>query len=178
MIACMDVDYREEGGAVAACVLLRDWADASPAAELVRRIATVEPYVPGQFYRRELPCLLAVLGDAPSPPTVAVVDGYVWLGAADAERHPGLGAHLYRALDGKVPVVGVAKTRFEGAESVAVPVLRGGSASPLYVTAEGIDLATAAAHVRAMHGPFRLPTLLKRVDQLCRRADLMGGGVA
>ena len=32
------------------------------------------------------------------------------------------------------------------------------------VTAAGMDLAEAAGHIQAMHGPCRIPTLLKRVD--------------
>jgi deoxyribonuclease V len=46
-------------------------------------------------------------------------------------------------------------------------VVRGG-ARPLHVTALGLDAADAAARVAAMHGPYRLPTLLKRADQLAR----------
>src|SRR5437773_3582110 len=111
MIACVDVDYRDDD-AVAACVLFRDWADAFSAAEHVRRIERVEPYQPGQFYKREMPCLLAVLADAAEPLEAVVVDGYVWL--AD-EATPGLGAHLFEALGAAVPVVGVAKTRFTSA---------------------------------------------------------------
>jgi deoxyribonuclease V len=163
MLACVDVDYRDEG-AVAACVLFRDWADEAPAAERVERIARVEPYRPGQFYRRELPCLLAVLGPVAEGLEAVVIDGYVWL---RDESAPGLGGHLYEALGRAVPVVGVAKTRFRSAE-VARPVLRGGSGRPLYVTAAGVSADEAARHVRAMHGPYRIPTLLKRVDQLCR----------
>jgi deoxyribonuclease V len=133
---------------------------------VVERLARVEPYQPGEFYRRELPCLLAVLGKAGAPPAAVVIDGYVWLGD---EGRPGLGAHLYAALGQAVPVIGVAKTHFAGVR-VARPVLRGGSKRPLWVTASGIDADTAARHVAAMYGPFRVPTLLKRVDQLCRRA--------
>ena len=33
-------------------------------------------------------------------------------------------------------------------------------------TAAGLDSNTAAGHIRDMHGPHRIPTLLKRVDQL------------
>ena len=51
MIACVDVDYRDEG-ALAACVLFRAWGDERPAGELVEHVAEVEPYQPGQFYRR------------------------------------------------------------------------------------------------------------------------------
>ena len=163
MLACVDVDYRDEG-AVAACVLFRDWADEAPAAERVERVARVEPYEPGQFYRRELPCLLAVLGPVAEGLEAVVIDGYVWLRDEDM---PGLGGHLYEALGRAVPVVGVAKTRFRSAE-VARPVLRGGSGRPLYVTAAGVSADEAARHVRDMHGPHRIPTLLKRVDQLCR----------
>jgi len=163
MIACVDVDYRASG-AVAACVLFRAWDDAVGVSETVVPIARVEPYEPGKFYRRELPCLLAVLEAAGGAPDVVVVDGYVWL--AD-EREPGLGAHLHQALGGRAAVVGVAKTRFAGA-GAAREVLRGTSRLPLFVTAAGMDVDVAAGHVRAMHGPHRTPTLLKRVDQLCR----------
>jgi deoxyribonuclease V len=165
MLACVDVDYRDHE-AVAACVLFRAWTDGASAAEVVEHVARVEPYQPGQFYRRELPCLLAVLGRIPVPPEAVVVDGYVWLGD---ETTPGLGGHLYAALGQAVPVIGVAKTRFAGAVA-ARPVVRGTSRRPLWVTAAGIDADTAARHVAGMHGPFRIPTLLKRVDQLCRGA--------
>ena len=60
MIACLDVDYRGDEAA-AACVLAAGWADEAPTRELVERVLGVAPYVPGQFYKRELPCLLAVL---------------------------------------------------------------------------------------------------------------------
>jgi deoxyribonuclease V len=168
MLACVDVDYRENS-AVAACVLFRSWKDENSADEMVERIDGVEPYQPGQFYKRELPCLLAVLGRASEPLEVVVVDGYVWL---RDESTPGLGAHLYQALGGKVPVIGVAKTAFRTAEALAQPVLHGSSCKPLFVTAAGIDAKLAAAHIQSMHGTFRIPTLLKRVDRLCREARL------
>jgi deoxyribonuclease V len=164
MMACVDVDYRG-GDAVAACVLFRAWGDEQEAGSRVRWIRGVEAYVPGQFYRRELPCLLAVLGEVADPLDLVVVDGYVWLGD---QTHPGLGAHLYEALGRGVPVVGVAKTRFAGA-ALAVPVQRGESASrPLFVTATGLAVEEAAQAVRDMHGKHRIPTLLKQVDRLCR----------
>ncbi len=97
---------------------------------------------------------------------VVVVDGYVWL---DGVSVAGLGAHLYQALAGKVAVIGVAKRRFAGA-GAAVEVVRGRSIRPLFITAAGMSAQTAAEHVRSMHGPNRIPTLLKRVDSLCRRA--------
>ena len=50
----------------------------------------------------------------------------------------------------------------------AIEVVRGSSAKPLYITAAGITSEAAAAHVRAMHGPFRIPTLIALADALCR----------
>lgn len=105
---CVDVDYRADE-AMAAAVLFRNWDDDTPAGEVVRRVAGIEPYVPGAFYRRELPCLLAVLADVPEPVELVVIDGYVWVGD---ESQPGLGARLHQALGGQVPVIGVAKTQF------------------------------------------------------------------
>jgi deoxyribonuclease V len=100
-----------------------------------------------------------------SDPLAAVlIDGYVWL---DEAGSPGLGAHLYRALEERVAVIGVAKSRYRHPVA-AREVLRGGSQRPLYVSAVGVDLEEAAAWVAHMHGEYRIPTLLKRVDQLCR----------
>lgn len=163
MKACVDVDYRP--APVAACVLFEDWTDARPADERVVRLEHAEPYVPGEFYRRELPALLRVLEGLP-PLEAVVVDGYVWLG----EDRAGLGAHLYEALGRTVPVIGVAKTVFRAAEAVTAPVLHGDSQRPLLVTAVGVPLPIAAENIQRMHGPYRIPTLLKRVDALCRQA--------
>jgi deoxyribonuclease V len=165
MLACVDVDYRTTG-AVAACLLFEGWADEAEREQLVERVGEVAAYEPGAFYLRELPCLMAVLSRVAGPLAAVVVDGYVWL---DGAGKPGLGAHLHAALGGGVAVVGVAKTRFEGA-TLALPVLRGNSKHPLWVSAAGMGADEAAALVAAMAGGFRLPTLLKRVDRLCRDA--------
>jgi deoxyribonuclease V len=166
MIACLDVDYRTPG-AVAACVLLEAWNSSAPARELTVKIDEVADYAPGEFYRRELPCLLAVLQEVSEPLAAIVIDGYVWL---DATQRPGLGAKLYEALNVKTPVIGVAKTAFAGS-SFATPVMRGASTRPLWITAAGIDVHQAAENVRGMFGAHRLPDMLKRVDRLCREAS-------
>jgi deoxyribonuclease V len=62
---------------------------------------------------------------------------------------------------------GVAKSPFRTATH-AVPVLRGRSARPLFVTAAGMPLADAASVVRQMAGRFRLPDALRRADALAR----------
>ncbi len=150
----------------AAAVVFEDWTSVTPLEEVTVNVLEVAEYVPGEFYRRELPCLLAVLEKLSNPPEIAVVDGYVWL----EDGKPGLGAKLFEALEGRVKVVGVAKTRYAGGQ--ALEVLRGSSKTPLWVGAAGMDALEAAEKVRRMHGPHRLPTLLTRVDHLCRGLPL------
>lgn len=160
---CVDVDYRESR-AVAAAVLFHAWCDEIPAKEVAVHIEEVQPYWPGRFYARELPCLIQVLNALATPPDIVIVDGYVWLGSADK---PGLGAALFEALSREAAVIGVAKTRFRGSTN-AVEVFRGKSRSPLYITAAGMESSEAAEHIRSMHGVHRIPTLLRRVDRLSR----------
>lgn len=165
MIAALDVHYEDTtSSAWAAGIAFHAWTDVHSAVEKVIRVSEVHPYVPGQFFRRELPCLLASLRALP-PVEVVIVDGYVWLGDGS---QPGLGAHLYEALEKRIAVIGVAKSKFRGA-SGAQEITRGQSTRPLFISAAGMPLADALDHVRSMPGPHRLPTLLSRVDQLCRQ---------
>jgi len=157
--AAVDVGYPAEGGARAALVVCGGPALAQVCQERVVGLDRVVDYRPGAFYERELPAVLAVL-DGIEPMDLVVVDGYVHL---DPDGRPGLGAHVHAALG--VPVIGVAKTAFRGATH-AVPVLRGSATRPLLVTAAGLPDAVAAALVRAMAGPYRLPDALRRVDAL------------
>ena len=164
MIAAVDVHYAGDAG-YAACLTFPRWTDAEPEAEYGALVRPVHDYEPGHFWRRELPCIVAVLALLPRLPDVVIVDGYVWLDAASSK---GLGAHLFDALGAAVPVVGVAKGSFRGSPH-AGRVTRGSSSRPLFVTAAGMPLTDAAAAIGSMHGAYRTPTLLKRVDQLCRR---------
>jgi deoxyribonuclease V len=167
MIACIDVDYDEDPAgttATAACVVIPTWTADKPAAEYVRKLDGVAQYMPGQFYKRELPCVLAVLELVAETVELIVVDGYVVL---DAGGTLGMGGHLYEALDRRIPIIGVAKNRFHS-NAAAIEVYRGGSKRALFVTALGVEPRAAANDVQRMHGEHRLPTVLKRVDRLCR----------
>jgi deoxyribonuclease V len=148
-------------------VAAEEWTAAKHLEEFVLKRGPQKAYAPGEFYRRELPLLLAILKKLPAPPETILIDGYVWL---DANARRGLGAHLFEALDQQTPVVGVAKTRFAGADKWAEHVLRGRSLKPLYVTAAGIGAGAAAAGVRSMHGAHRIPTLVALADRLAREA--------
>lgn len=165
MFFCTDVGYDDENDeALAAAVGFWHSSDEAPERRIVERVHGVAPYEPGHFYKRELPCLLAVLERAAAVETLdlVIVDGHAWL----REGEPGLGHHLWEALDRRIPVFGVAKAPF--VDGVALPVTRGGSDRPLWVSAVGVDPARAADFVARMHGEHRLPTLLAEVDALSR----------
>lgn len=159
LFAAADVHYRRP--ARAAVVAAADPRFARIVAERTVTVGEAAPYRSGQFYLRELPPLRAVL-DGFGRLGLLVIDGYADL---DPGGRPGLGAHLHAELG--IPVVGVGKTAFATATH-AIPVQRGGSARPLFVTAAGIDREQAARLVRDMAGPFRLPDALRRADALAR----------
>ncbi len=162
MIIATDVKYDEQAGtARAVAIAFEDWGAAAAEREYVADLGQIAEYIPGQFFRRELPCLHAVLDKVDVPIDAVIVDGHVWLG-----DDPGLGHYLWVSEQGRYPVVGVAKSRFH--RGGALEVCRGDSRRPLYVSSVGMPDVVAAAHVRGMHGDFRIPTLLKRVDRLTR----------
>jgi deoxyribonuclease V len=159
--AAVDVHYPTSGGARAALVLAGDRAFAEILAQRTAFVPHVAPYVPGQFLKRELPPLRAVLAGVAGI-ELLIVDGYVDL---TPDGRPGLGAYAHAEFG--VPVIGVAKTPFATATH-AYPVVRGQATRPLYVTAAGIPAADAAGIVRHMSGKFRMPDALRRVDALSR----------
>ena len=156
-----DVHYLASGGARAAAVVSADAGFFRLLADHVALVPDVQPYRPGQFYLRELPPLRAAL-DGLTGMTLLVVDGFADL---DPDGRPGLGAHAHAEF--AVPVIGVAKSAFRTATH-AVPVLRGTSARPLYVTAAGMPRTDAADLVRRMAGRHRIPDALRRADTLAR----------
>lgn len=172
MLACLDVAY-DDTHAYAGCLVFHDWADERAIGEHLSTTALAAPYVPGSFFERELPPMRDVLARVRDHLDAIIVDGYVWL----AGKGRGLGAHLHHALGEKTPIIGVAKTEWtrpaapdEDPSHRAIAITRGASTRPLFVTAAGIDVDEAARLVTTMHGPHRLPTLLKAVDGLVRAA--------
>ena len=164
MILAVDVAYHKNT-ATAGGILFRDWADPASLQELVVPCMTEDNYIPGQFYRKELPCIATLLAHISDEPDCIIIDGFVYLGRA---KEPGLGKHLYDMLEQKVAVIGVAKTPYKDTPK-SCEVLRGSSGKPLYITAVGMEEEAAKFLVKSMHGQGRIPTLLKYVDRLCRQ---------
>ena len=164
MILALDVHYRH-GGAKAVGLAFRNWSDDAAEQVYMAWIGEVAPYEPGAFYRRELPCLLTVLEQVElSLFSALIVDGFAFLG----REKKGLGALLYEATGHRVPVIGVAKSQYHEASAFALPLHRGESRVPLWITAAGMEVEEALRHVSSMAGAYRLPLLLRQLDQLTR----------
>jgi deoxyribonuclease V len=169
VFAVVDVHYLADDGARAALVAADDPRFASVSRERAVLCPGAEPYRPGEFYRRELPPIRAVCAEA-GPLAMLFIDGYVDL---DPSGRPGLGFYVHAEF--AIPVVGVAKNPFLTATH-AVPVTRGQSSRPLYVTAAGCAVSEAVSVVRDMAGPFRIPDPMRRVDRLARGIELPASG--
>lgn len=165
MIYAFDTYYYEDY-ANTVCIAFDNWTSEREIETFTEQTDVNSGYESGAFYKRELPCILSLLdkivlkdGD------IIIVDGYVTL---DNEGKIGLGGHLYEALQEKFAVVGIAKNEFTTPDFQRRNVFRGESKTPLFITAKGIDVDEVKHNVEQMHGPYRIPTLLKKLDQLSR----------
>lgn len=165
MILAFDT-YYFDGKAKTACVQFANWPDTANFTYHTEMLENIGEYIPGEFYKRELPCILSLLNKIDYADIEAIiVDGYVFL---DDDGKLGLGGHLYSALQGKTPVIGVAKSNFQTIEKLKRPLLRGDSRNPLFITAIGLDVDVAVENIRQMDGQFRIPTLLKVMDRMTK----------
>ena len=106
-IACFDVYYYKDY-AKASCIVFEIKTTERIINNYIEIVKPVKKYIPGEFYRRELPCILKVYNKVKEDIHLILVDGYVFLGNGKM----GLGAYLFKALDSKIPIIGVAKTFF------------------------------------------------------------------
>jgi deoxyribonuclease V len=164
VILAVDVQYQENTAFVGG-VVFDDWGAPEPTAEFVSTLEDIEEYEPGNFYKRELPCILKLLTEHVLAPKCIVVDGYVYL---DGKQKPGLGKRLFDSLADLDEVIGVAKKTYSEIGD-DFEIYRGKSEKPLYITTTG-DLESAKSRIATMFGKHRMPVLLKRADQICREA--------
>ena len=162
MKAALDAFY-DDNHAHAACVILNSWSDDEAVAMCRVSVPGVQLYQPGRFFARELSPLVSVLEETGEKFSHVIIDGYVHL----KDNRMGLGAHLHKALPYPAVVIGVAKNPLAVADRFET-IHRGRSSKPLFVSSIGCSVDEAAAIVARMHGPFRIPTLLRLADRLAR----------
>lgn len=168
MIYAFDTFYYEDF-AKTVCIAFENWTSETESFIYSENTEISSDYESGAFYKRELPCILSLLkkidlkeGD------LIIVDGYVTL---DNSGKIGLGGYLYESLNKKYPVIGIAKNGFASEDNLRKTIFRGESKTPLFLTAVGIDTDDTKIKVENMYGAYRIPTLLKKLDQLTREKD-------
>lgn len=148
------------------CIAFKNWDSENEEAIYSENTSITSEYESGAFYKRELPCILSLLKKIDLKESdIIIVDGYVTL---NNDGKIGLGGYLYNALDNKIPVVGIAKNGFAAEDDKRREVFRGESKTPLFVTSQGIDVDEIKIALKNMSGAYRIPTLLKKLDQLTR----------
>lgn len=165
MILAFDT-YYFENKAKTVCLEFTGWDKDESFKIYTEIIDNIEEYIPGEFYKRELPCIISLLNqiDLEKVATI-IIDGFVYL---NDEKKLGLGGYLYEKLNKEIQIIGVAKTNFATIEKYKRPLFRGKSKKPLFITAIGIDLESAVQKIERMSGEFRIPTLLKELDRLTK----------
>lgn len=157
-------DIGEQSTAKVSGIRFQDIEQSEVLSEHIVTVDNVAPYESGQFYKREMPCLLALLEKIDGPYDVIIIDGYVFL---DGVSKPGLGKYLYDSLAVKKPIIGIAKNHFYDITK-DYAVWRGISKHPLYVTSVGMEVDKAKYLVANLAGKHRMPTMVTAVDQLGR----------
>ena len=134
MILAVDVDYKQNNEAIIAGILFENWESKEITKEVIVKIDKVEEYISGEFYKRELPCIMTLLDKLSKLPDSIIVDGYVYLN----NNKKGLGGYLYEALNEKKPIIGVTKNSFKNI-STDTYLYRSESKKPLFITSSGIE---------------------------------------
>ena len=165
-------------------VIFENWEDPEPLEIVSSWSESFGQYIPGEFYKRELPCIMDLIQK--KVPNIKdyeciILDGLARLPGSASE---GLGLHLESELEKVYPdfrdapgnidiggpaIMGVAKTKFKGIDEDdgTCKVYRGTAKNPLYTNTTWIKMSSAMAadYLKRMHGPYRIPTLLKILDR-------------
>ena len=162
MILAFDT-YYYGNKAKTVCIAFDNWESNTIINTYSEIIENNNEYISGEFYKKELPCILSLLDKIKIDDIdVIIIDGYVNL---NDDGKIGLGGHLYKVLNSKIPIIGVAKTNYALIKKDKREVLRGDSKKPLYITSVGIELDKAETLIQSMYGEFRIPTILKELDR-------------
>ncbi|RQO76693.1 endonuclease V [Pedobacter sp. KBW01] len=168
MILSFDT-YYYENKAKTVCLAFENWKTMDDFSVYCEILEDIEEYIPGEFYRRELPCILSLLKKIRFEKIeMIVVDGFVFL---DDNDKLGLGGHLYKQLEEKVPIIGVAKTNFASIVKNKRELKRGDSQNPLFITSIGLNIDKAVEYIASMAGDYRIPKLLKHLDSLTKQKN-------
>lgn len=130
-------------------------------------INNFDSYIPGEFYKRELPGIIKLLENINlNNFDTIILDSHVWLWnekESPDKPKPGLGAYLYKRIRRKdLNIVG-AKSYYCDNNLHSSLCFRGNSKNPLYV--DSINLKENYSEIiKHMYGNYRIPYLIKLAD--------------
>ena len=178
MILALDSYYKDDICNTSLVIFKHPWSDSPIYQDTIYTKVTSE-YIPGEFYKRELPGIIMILKklqkekiDLWEHITTIIVDGFVTLKLGDKEWG-GLGYYLQEYLESigcNKRIYGVAKSKFGDCDQISKLIYRGKSEKPLYVQST-FNIDIAANVIQQLHGKYRIPTILKSVDQLSRKFE-------
>lgn len=157
----IDVSYQENTAKVVGG-FFENWYDEKLKIISKKTVINTQEYISGEFYKRELPCILEFLKDYKIEQIeLIIIDGFVFL---NDDNKKGLGAYLFESLEKKVPIIGVAKTSFHNNKTNVINIYRGDSKKPLYISSIGIEPLKASDLIKNMFGNYRMPDIIKLID--------------
>ncbi|MDO4709568.1 MAG: deoxyribonuclease V [Pseudomonadota bacterium] len=186
-IAGFDVGFEDGGKTTRAAAVLLDATSLEPIAQVIARLPTVMPYIPGLLSFRELPALLAALEKLPQTPDLCLIDGH---GIAHPRRL-GIAAH-FGVVSG-LASIGVAKKILIGqhrplhdmhgahtplrvdegqglGEQIGWALRSKAGCLPLYVSpGHRVSMTSAAKWVIYCLRGYRLPEPTRLADRLASR---------
>lgn len=183
LVAGIDVGFEQGNMVTRAAVVVITFPELEPVEEVLARMPTTFPYIPGLLSFREGPAIIEALSRLQATPDLLLFDGQ---GLAHPRRF-GIACHM--GLLTNCPSIGVAKSRLTGRpagplgaekgswqplvdrEEVVGAVLRSRkNVRPLYVSAgHRVSLPTALHYTLACTTRYRLPETTRLADRLASR---------
>jgi len=179
IVAGVDVGFEQRGSITRAAVTLLSLPSLEPVDQVLARLPTQFPYIPGLLSFREVPAVLEAMKQLQRLPDLLLCDGQ---GIAHPRRF-GIASHLGLLTD--IPSIGVAKSRLIGSHSELaiekgsrVPLMDQGEqigcvlrtrtgVNPLYISSgHRISLQPAIDYVLACTTRFRLPETTRSAHKL------------
>lgn len=175
MIVAFDT-YYYNGYSYTVGGVFKFWGDKEVAYYVTSRRNGIDAdYKPGELYKREMPCIMQCLSmlNLDHIDTI-IIDGFVWLSEDGKTLTKALGARLqdeiFNKYQTKKTIVGIAKNKYHVDIPDCVEVERGlESKKPLFITcSETCFTEHYAAHIKGMYGDYRIPNIIKAVDNRTR----------
>lgn len=161
-ILAIDVKYYDKEYKICG-VLFHKWEDKEPDKILTLKVhKSPNEYIPGQFYKRELPAIMEFLNHYKLHPNWLIVDGFSLLKDNNGNYKDGLGNYVQHELienNYLTNVIGIAKSNFCKTNEVSYSIYRGNSKNPIYVQGTGYP-----EDIKNMYGSYRIPEMLKICD--------------